>query len=84
MFLRDPSINFYSREVPRLVRFYQTLGFRETFRTREVDAPGHVEVTLDRFTTGISSVDAAIADHGLRPNLQGHSIELVLETGDTD
>lgn len=84
VFLRDPSINIYSHNVLRLVQFYQRLGFRETFRTPREGTPVHVEVTLDRFTIGIASVDAAVADHGLRPDLGGRAIEIVLETEDTD
>lgn len=29
----NPATNVYSRDVPRLVGFYEGLGFRETFRT---------------------------------------------------
>jgi catechol 2,3-dioxygenase-like lactoylglutathione lyase family enzyme len=77
-------INIYSREVMQLVSFYEGLGFRETFRTPKKGTPVHVEVNLDRFTIGIASVDAAIADHGLSPNLGGRPIEIVLWTDDTD
>ena len=65
--LRNPAINIYSHDVMRLVGFYQRLGFRETFRTPRQGVPVHVELTLDHFTIGIASVDAAIADHGLKP-----------------
>jgi hypothetical protein len=43
-----------------------------------------VEVVLDLFTIGIAAVDAAIADHGLTPNLAGGPVEIVLWTDDTD
>jgi predicted enzyme related to lactoylglutathione lyase len=46
--------------------------------------PVHVEVVLDLFTIGIAAVDAAIADHGLTPNLAGGPVEIVLWTDDTD
>lgn len=39
---------------------------------------------MDQFTVGIASVEAAIADHGLKPNLGGRPIEIVLWTDDTD
>lgn len=81
---RNPAINVYSHDVTRLVRFYESLGFRETFRTPREGPPVHVEVVLDGFTVGIASVDAAIADHGLRPNLNGRPVEIVLWTDDTD
>jgi len=81
---RNPAINIYSHEVVRLVSFYEGLGFRETFRTPREGAAAHVEITLDEFTIGIASVDAAIADHGLSPDLSGRPVEIVLWTDDTD
>jgi uncharacterized glyoxalase superfamily protein PhnB len=81
---RNPAINIYSHDVRRLVRFYASLGFRETFRTPDEGAPVHVEVTLDGFTIGIASVDAAAAHHGLSPDLGGRPVEIVLGTDDTD
>ena len=81
---RSPAINIYSRDVMRLVRFYTGLGFQETFRTPDEGTPVHVEVTLDGFTIGIASVDAATADHGLSPNLGGRPFEIVLWTDATD
>lgn len=81
---RNPAINIYSQDVMRLVRFYVGLGFRETFRTPNEGTPIHVEGTLDGFTIGIASVDAASADHGLRPDLGGRPVEIVLWTDVTD
>lgn len=81
---RNPAINLYSHDVMRLVRFYESLGFRETFRTPTEGAPRHVELTLDGFTIGVASVDAAIADHGLSPNLGGRPVEIVVWTDATD
>ncbi len=80
--VRDPSINLYTRDVSRLAGFYEALGFDETFRTPEKGEPVHVEVTLGGFTIGISSVEAAIDDHGLSPELGGRPIEIVLWTDD--
>ena len=81
---RNPAINMYSRDVIRLVRFYASLGFQETFRTPDEGTPVHVEVTLDGFKIGITSVDAAVADHGLSPDLGGRPVEIVLWTDATD
>jgi len=80
----SPAINVYSHDVMRLVAFYEGLGFRETFRTPREGTPVHVELVLDGFTIGIASVDAAAADHGLRPELGGRPVEIVLWTDDTD
>ena len=43
-----------------------------------------MELVLDGFTIGIASVEAAIADHGLNPNLGGRPVEILLWTDDTD
>ncbi len=81
---RSPAINLYSQDVPRLVAFYERLGFRETFRTPTEGRPVHVEITLDGFTVGIASAESAAADHGLRPELGGRPVEIVLWSDDTD
>lgn len=81
---RDPSINVYSRDVKRLTRFYENVGFRETFRTPERGEPDHVELTLGQFTLGVASVEAARGVHGLSLNLSGRPVEIVLWTDDTD
>jgi len=81
---QDPSINIFSRDVERLTHFYERLGFKESFRTPESGSPDHVEVTLDHFTIGISSVEAAIKDHGLSPRLDGRPVAIILWTDDTD
>ena len=81
---RTPSINLYSYDVMRLAKFYEGIGFRETFRTPKEGKPDHLELKLDQFTLGIATVDAAIAHHGLKPNLGGRPMEIVLWTDDTD
>jgi predicted enzyme related to lactoylglutathione lyase len=80
---RNPMINLYTRDVPRLAAFYERLGFQETFRTPERGTAAHIELSLDNFTLGIASVDAAI-DHGLEPDLGGRPVEIVLWTDDVD
>jgi catechol 2,3-dioxygenase-like lactoylglutathione lyase family enzyme len=82
--LRSPMINLYSNDVIRLVRFYERLGFRETFRTPKQGTPAHVELTLEDFKVGVASVDAAIETHGLRPDLGGRPVEIVFWTDDVD
>ncbi|MDH2900197.1 MAG: glyoxalase/bleomycin resistance/dioxygenase family protein [archaeon] len=79
-----PSINIFSRDVVRLADFYERVGFRETYRYPQDGAPTQVEVNLDQFTIRISSVEAAIKDHGLNPNLGGRTIGAILRTDDTD
>lgn len=81
---KDPSINIFSLDVERLASFYKGIGFRETYRTPKKGAPSHVEVTLDRFTIGVSSVEAAVKDHGVKPELGGRPVAIVLWTDDVD
>ena len=81
---QTPSINLFTHNVDRLVGFYVGLGFRETYRTPKEGAPTHVEVTLDKFTIGVSSVKAAIDDHGLNPNLGGRPVAIILWSDDAD
>ncbi len=80
----EPSINILTHDVPRLMAFYEGLGFHETFRTPKEGTPTHVEVTLEQFTIGISSVQAAITEHGLSPELGGHPVAIILWTDSTD
>ncbi len=82
---RDPWVNFYARDVARVVRFYTDLvGCTETFRTPKDGAPVHVEMRLGQLTLGVTSIDAALADHGLVLNPGPPSAELVVWTDDTD
>jgi predicted enzyme related to lactoylglutathione lyase len=80
---KRPQINLYASDLPRTAAFYAALGFTETFRTPAEGPPAHIELTLDGFRLGIATLDAA-RDHGLAPNLDGHAVELVLWTDDTD
>jgi catechol 2,3-dioxygenase-like lactoylglutathione lyase family enzyme len=79
-----PAINIYTRDILKLIAFYERLGFQEKFRTPGEGTPKHVELSLDQFTLGIATVEAATGDHGLRPDLNGRSIEIVLWSDDTD
>jgi catechol 2,3-dioxygenase-like lactoylglutathione lyase family enzyme len=79
-----PMINLYSRDLSRAVAFYLELGFVEVFRTPASGEPVHIELTLDGFTLGIATMEAAKEHHGLRPGGEGRSIEIVLWTDDTD
>lgn len=82
--LQTPMVNLYTEDVTRLAGFYEGLGFREIFRTPLDGPPVHLELELDGFTLAVSSVAAAIADHGLDPDLGGRPMELVFWTDDTD
>lgn len=81
---KAPMINLYSRDLARAAAFYANLGFVETFRTPAAGEPVHIELTLDGFTLGIATIDAAREHHGLRSQGEGRWIEIVLWTSDTD
>ncbi|MFZ0829796.1 MAG: VOC family protein [Thermoplasmata archaeon] len=81
---QDPSIGLFTRNVIRLVKFYEGLGFRETYRNPTTGPPEHVELKLAGLTIAVSSVDAAIASHGLNPDLGGRPVYILLWTRDTD
>jgi lactoylglutathione lyase len=81
----DPSVNFFVRDVERATQFYtDLLGFTETFRTPKEGVPVHVELRLGHFTLALTSVEAALADHGLVVNPSSPSAELVVWTDDID
>ena len=79
-----PQINLYSLDLPRAVAFYAEIGFAERFRTPDTGDPVHVELTLDGFTLGIATVEAARSDHRLKVGGDGRWIEIVLWTDDVD
>jgi predicted enzyme related to lactoylglutathione lyase len=81
---QTPSIGLFTHDVPRLVRFYESIGFRETYRTPKEGSPEHVEVRLDGLTIGVSSVAAAVRQHGLNPQLGGRPAYILLWTDDVD
>ena len=81
---RSPQANLYTRDMPRLQAFYRQIGFVETFRYPHDGLPEHMELRLDGFTLGIATEETARANHGLAPDLAGHSAELVLRTDDVD
>lgn len=58
-------INLYSRDLARAAAFYAEFGFIEIFRTPETGEPVHIELTLDGFTLGIATLEAAGEHHGL-------------------
>lgn len=82
--IQNAQINILTHDVDRLATFYKRLDFRETYRLPKDGRPDHVEVTLNQFTIGISTVDAAIRVHGIRPELGGRPVSIVLWNDDTD
>ena len=81
---RSPQVTLYSRDLPRALEFYAKLGFTEAFRYPSTGDAEHVELMLDGFNLGIATVETAIENHGLSPNVDGQGMELVLWTDDVD
>jgi len=78
-------VNVYTRDLPASLAFYGTLlGFEETFRAPDPDAPDHVELRLDGVTIALSTTEAAERVHGLPANPGSHGFQLVLWTDDID
>ena len=82
MRFRTPMINLYSKDLPRALSFYESLGFAETFRTPKDGDPLKVELVLDGFCLGIATVEAARNEHGLDPKGEGRWIEIAVRTDD--
>jgi catechol 2,3-dioxygenase-like lactoylglutathione lyase family enzyme len=80
---RSPQVILFSADVTRSATFYESLGFRETFRVPEQGQPIHVDLALDGYKIGIASIDSTRADHGLEPVAQGQRAAVVLWTDDT-
>lgn len=82
---QNPALNFYVRDVVRAVHFYtDLLGFTETFRTPKDGLPVHVEMRLGQFLLAVTSIEAAMADHGLDLNPGPPRAELSVWIDDTD
>lgn len=78
-------INIYTRDLPAALAFYGgLLGFEETFRAPDSEAPDHIELRLDGVTVALSTVEAAARVHGIEATSGGHSFQLVLWTDDVD
>jgi catechol 2,3-dioxygenase-like lactoylglutathione lyase family enzyme len=80
-----PMINIYTRHLLEALAFYAgRLGFEETFRAPDPEAPEHVELRLDGVTIALSTAEAAARVHGLPAKPGSHGFQLVLWTDDLD
>jgi lactoylglutathione lyase len=85
MMFESPLVNLYSRDVEAALLFYRDLlGFEETFRTPLDGVPAHVELRLDGFAIGLSSVVAAKEVHGVEASPGSPAMSLVVWTDDVD
>ena len=85
MAFSSPMVNVFTRDLPAALAFYGgLLGFEETFRAPDPDAPEHVELRLDGVTIALSTAEAAERVHGLEAVPGSHGFQLVLWTTDVD
>ena len=80
---REPQLILFSPDVTRVAQFYEKLGFHETFRVPTEGRPIHIDLVLDGYRIGFSSVDSARDDHGLEPVTDGQHTAVILWTEDT-
>jgi lactoylglutathione lyase len=78
------QVNLYAEDVEPAIAFYAALGFEESYRYLAAGTPQHVEVRNGGLTIGVSSVDAARAEHGFEASQDGASVEIVLWCNDSD
>lgn len=78
-------VNLYTADIEAGLRFYRDLlGFEETFRTPTEGTPVHVELTLDGFSLGLGTVEAARSAHGVDASPGSPAMALVVWTDDVD
>ena len=80
---RAPQLILFSDDLPRITGFYRGLGFTEVFRTPRDGDPIHVDLVLDGYRIGFSSVRSSRDDHGLEPIAEGQRAAVILWTDDT-
>ena len=84
MEFHDPQVILFSDDLPRAVRFYQRLGFEQTFRTPPDGDPIHVDLRLGGYTIGIATGESSRSDHGLDPVVSGQRATVVVWCDDVD
>ncbi|MDH2413884.1 VOC family protein [Nocardioides sp. CER19] len=78
-------VNLYTANIEAGLVFYRDLlGFEETFRTPKEGAPEHVELTLNGFSLGLGTVEAARKAHGVDATPGSPAMALVVWTDDVD
>jgi lactoylglutathione lyase len=85
MTFSSPMVNLYTHDLPAALAFYGgLLGFEETFRAPDPEAPDHVELRLDGVTVALSTAEAAERVHGLSAAPGSHGFQLVIWCDDVD
>jgi lactoylglutathione lyase len=78
-------VNLYTADIEAGLRFYRDLlGFEETFRTPKEGVPEHVELTLNGFSLGLGTVEAARRVHGVVASPGTPAMVVVVWADDVD
>ena len=81
---REPQLILFTEDLPRVTAFYRRLGFTETFRTPADGDPIHVDLALDHYKVGFSTVASSRDHHGLDPVPSGQRAAVILWTDDVE
>jgi lactoylglutathione lyase len=77
--------NYYVKDVESMAAFYRdNFGFKETYRTPIEGKPEHIEIRLEEYLMGLSSVEAGRRIHQLPLDPGKPRGEIVLWTNDVD
>ncbi len=79
----DPQVILFVADCELAAAFYETFGFRETFRSPD-RAPVKIEMALGGFNLGLALPEPAAQSHGLRPVTAGHRACMTLWTDDVE
>jgi lactoylglutathione lyase len=78
-------VNLYTDDIEAGLHFYRDLlGFEETFRAPLDGAPEHVELTLNGFTLGLGTVEAAKRVHDVDASPGTPALVVVVWAEDVD
>lgn len=78
-------VNLDTHDIEAGLRFYRDLlGLEETFRTPTIGIPEHVELTLNGFSMGLGTVEAAKRVYGVDASPGSPAMVLVVWTDDVD
>jgi lactoylglutathione lyase len=78
-------VNLYTRDIEAALLFYRDLlGFEETFRTPTSGTPEHVELTLNGFSVGLGTVEAAKRVHRIDASPGSPAMVVVVWADDAD
>src|SRR4029079_10081073 len=81
---RAPQVILFSEDVERAAAFYSGLGFVERFRVPAEGEPIHVDLEIDGYKLGVTSVDSVRDDHTLDPRAHGQRAAVILWTDDVE